>query len=240
MEGAAAANVGARLEVLRQVPYFRLLPPSELRALAARMHERHYQPHAVIFRKGDPPEGLCIVLAGRVRTVIRSAEGREQVLKVFGPGRTFADIPAFDDEPSPADAIAVTETTIVVVPQADLHDILRRHSDVSIEVIRLFASRLRAYKLMVEDLALRTVVSRVARLLVDRARGTHTLVEESASVSLRYTQDDVAEMVGSVREVVQRALKTLEDAGLIEMSRGRVQVIDVDALDGWIDSEGRA
>ena len=155
---------------------------------------------------------------------------------MFGPGRTFADIAVFDDETQPADAIAVSETTVAFIPQADLLDVLRRHPDVAIEVIRLFASRLRAYKQMVEDLSLRTVVVRVARLFVDRAHGTQTLVEDSASSSPEFTQDEIAAMVGSVREVVQRALKTLEHAGLIQMTRGRIHIIDVEALDGWSGS----
>jgi CRP/FNR family cyclic AMP-dependent transcriptional regulator len=223
------------VQLFKQVPYFRSLPPGEVRELAARLRQRHYRANDVILRKGDRCEGLCIVLSGRVRTVSTSEQGREQVLKVFGPGRTFADIPVFDDEPNPAEAVAVIESTIVVVPQADVLDLLRRHPDVCLDVLRLFASRLRAYKQVVEDLALRTVVARVARLLVDRARGAPTLVEEPADRSLTYAQDEIAAMVGSVREVVQRALKALEHAGLVEIERGRIYVIDADALSGWTE-----
>ena len=74
-------------------------------------------PGDVIFRKGDQSEGLVVVLRGRVRTVTTSPEGREQVLKVFGPGRTFGDIPVFDDEPQPADAMAMAESIVVFIPQ---------------------------------------------------------------------------------------------------------------------------
>jgi CRP/FNR family transcriptional regulator, cyclic AMP receptor protein len=202
----------------------------------ARLRERHYRTGDVIFRKGDHCEGLFIVLSGRVRTSITSMDGREQVLKVFGPGRTFADIPVFDDEPFPADAVAVTDSTVAILSQPDLLDLLRRHPDVGLDVIRLFASRLRAYKVIVEDLSLRDVVGRVARLLRDRARGQATLVEDSASMSLPYTQNDIATMVGSVREVVQRGLKTLEHAGVIQMGRGRIRITDVEALGIWIDA----
>jgi CRP-like cAMP-binding protein len=230
-------DLSAKLHLLKQIPYFASLPPGEVREVVARLRERHYGAGAVIFRKGDRCEGLCIVLSGRVRTVTTSLEGREQVLKVFGPGRTFADIPVFDDEPLPADAVALTDSTIALLSQADLLKLLRRNPDVSLDVIRLFASRLRAYKVMVEDLSLRDVVARVARLLRDRARWQATRVEEPASVSLRYTQHEVAVMVGSVREVVQRALKTLEHAGLIQMARGRIRIIDVEGLNLWIDSQ---
>jgi hypothetical protein len=89
----------------------------------------------------------------------------------------------------------------------------------------------------VEDLSLRNVVARVGKLLLDRARGQTTLVEDAAGLRLRYTQDEIASMVGSVREVVQRALKTLEHAGVIQMTRGRIRIIDVEGLNLWIESE---
>ena len=227
----------ANLELLRQIPYFRSVPVADVQALATNLRERHYRAGDVIFRKGDSSEGLGVVLHGRVRTVTTAPEGREQVLKVFGPGRTFADIAVFDDEPQPADAIAVSESTVVFVQSRELLALLKRHPEAAIEVIRLFASRLRAYKQMVEDLSLRTVVARVARLLVDRARGAQTLVEESADSSPEFTQEEIAALVGSVREVVQRALKTLEHAGFIQMARGRIRITDAEALDGWSDSE---
>jgi len=233
-------DFAAKLELLRQIPYLRSVPPGDVQALATSLRERRYQAADVIFRKGDPSDGLGVVLQGRVRTVTTSPGGREQVLKVFGPGRTFADLAVFDDEPQPAEAIAVSESTVVFVPQVVLLELLKRHPEAAIDVIRLFASRLRAYKQMVEDLSLRTVVARVARLLVDRARGAQTLIEEAPTSSADYTQDEVAAMTGSVREVVQRALKTLEHAGLVQMTRGRIQIIDVEALEAWSDSESSA
>src|SRR5262245_6966801 len=222
----------AHVDLLQRIPYLRSVSAADVTALARRLRERRYRAGDVIFRKGDPSEGLGVVLSGRVRTIARTPDGREQVLKVFGPGRTFADIAVFDDEPQPADAIADADSTVVFIPRAHLFDLLRRHPDAALDVIRLFASRLRAYKQMLEDLSLRPVVARVARLLVDRARGAQTLIEESASSSPEYTQDEIATMVGSVREVVQRALKTLEHAGLIQTARGRIHIIDPDALDG--------
>jgi CRP-like cAMP-binding protein len=230
-------DLQARCEVLRSSPYFRALPKGRLKELATTLRVHKYGRGDVIFRKGDQSAGLCVVLSGSVRTMLNSSDGRRQVLKVFGQGRTFGDVSVFDDDTQPAEAVAMADTEIAIVPRAQLLDVLRSNPEAAIDVIRLFASRLRAYKQVVEDLALRPVVARVARLLVDRARGTGTLVEESASLQNAYTQDELAAMVGSVREVVQRALKTLERAELIEMRRGRIHVLDVDALDGW--TEGR-
>src|SRR5262245_19261496 len=229
-------DLEARCEVFGSSPYFRALPKGRLKEFVSTLRVRAYRRGDVIFRKGDLASGLCVVLHGSVRTMLTSSDGRRQVLKVFGAGRTFGDVSVFDEEAHPADAMAMADTEVAIVPRETLFDLLRSHPDAAIDVIRLFASRLRAYKQVVEDLALRPVVARVARLLVDRARGAGTLVEESASLDHAYTQDEIAAMVGSVREVVQRALKTLERAELIEMRRGRIHVIDVDALDGWTES----
>jgi CRP-like cAMP-binding protein len=130
-------DLSAKLFVLKENFYLASLPPSEVRELVARLRERHYRANAVIFRKDERCEGLFIVLSGRVRTSITSLEGREQVLRVFGPGRTFADIPVFDDEPLPADAVAVTDSTVVIESQSDVRDLLRRHPEVDLDVIRL-------------------------------------------------------------------------------------------------------
>ena len=137
----------------------------------------------MIFRKGDEGAGLYIVLSGHVRTLTTSPEGREQTLKVFGPGRTFGEIPVFDGEPLPADAVAISETVVAVIPRSDLLDHLKRHPNLCLDVIRHFASRLRAYKQLIEDLALRDVTGRVARLLLDRARGQPTPVEDGRAVT---------------------------------------------------------
>src|SRR5262245_6496766 len=229
-------DIETTCKVLGSSPYFRALPKSRLKEFVTTLRVRNYQRGDVIFRKGDRADGLCVVLSGSVRTVLNSSGGRQQVLKVFGPGRTFGDVSVFDRETHPAEAIATADAQIAMVPRGQLLDLLRSNPDAAIDVIRLFAARLRAYKQVVEDLALRPVVARVARLLVDRARGTGTLVEQSPSLYHAYTQDEIAAMVGSVREVVQRALKTLERAELIEMRRGRIHVLDADALDGWTES----
>ena len=138
-------DVETQLQLLRQVPYFRAVPHDDIAEVVSTLRIRRCHKGEVVFRRGDRCQGLHIVLSGRVRTVIASADGREQVLKVFGPGRTFADISVFLDEPLPADAVAITESSIAVLSRTQVFDLLKRHPDAALEVIQLFASRLRAY-----------------------------------------------------------------------------------------------
>ena len=228
-------------DVLRQVPYFAELDATLLKELAGQVRERKYKPGEVVLLEGGPCEGLYFVVSGRVKVFKISGEGKEQVLRILGPGRTFNDVPVFDGGPNPGSIAALELSAIGHVPKGATLALVQRHPQVAMAVIRLLASRLRALTLLVEDLSLRGVVARVAKLLLDCTRGHQTLVEGASGTGgacARVTQQQIAAMTGSVREVVQRALKALEKDGSIRMERARVVVLDVKALERWSESAG--
>ncbi len=221
---------------LRQVPYFSDLDDAQLRALARSVRERKYGAGEMVLLEGEPCEGLCFVLAGRVRVFKVSADGKEQVLRVLGAGRTFNDVPVFDGGPNPGSIQAVEASTIGLVPRAAILALVQAEPKVALAVLRVLASRMRALTLIIEDLSLRGVVARVARLLLDCSRGRPTVMEGEATCHHRLTQHEIAAMTGSVREVVQRALKTLERDGAIRMERARVVILDQKVLERWSES----
>ena len=221
---------------LRQVPYFAPLEPGALRELAAAVRERKYEAGENVLLEGEPCEGLYVIVSGRVKVFKVSPDGREQVLRLLGAGRTCNDVPVFDDGPNPGSVAALEVSRLALVPKARICSLVERHPQVAAAVIRLLAQRLRALTLMVEDLSLRSVVARVAKLLLDCARGHSTLLEGEAC-SQHLTQHQIATMTGSVREVVQRALKALEKDGAIRMARARIVVLDPGTLERWSQSE---
>jgi len=221
---------------LRQVPYFAALEPGVLRELAGSVRERRYEAGETVLIEGEPCEGLYVVLSGRVKVFKIGIDGKEQILRLLGAGRTCNDVPVFDDGPNPGSVAALEPSRLVLIPKARIRALVERHPQVAAAVIRLLAQRLRALTLMIEDLSLRRVVARVAKLLLDCTRGHSSLVEGEAC-SQHLTQHQIATMTGSVREVVQRALKALEKDGAIQMQRGRIVVLDPGALERWSQSE---
>lgn len=230
------AKAGDVAPILGKVPYFAGLSPELVGVLAGMARPRDYRQGEVILWEGDPCEGLYVVLAGRVKVFKRSAEGREQVLRVLGPGRTFNDVPVFDGGVNPGSVAALDAARVVVLPKARVLALVEQHPAVALAVIRVLADRLRGLTVLVEDLMLRNVTARVAKILMDWAGGRTTLVEGAEPGCVRLTQTQLAAMTGSVREVVQRALKALERDGAIRLSRGRICVLDVTALRRWSDS----
>jgi CRP/FNR family transcriptional regulator len=222
---------------LREVPYFSDLNDARLRELAASVRERKYDTGAMVLLGGEPCEGLGFVIGGRVKVVKVNADGKEQVLRLLGPGRTFNDVPVFDGGPNPGSVQAVERSIIGTLPKAAVQSLVETQPKVAVAVIRVLASRLRALTLMIEDLSLRGVVARVAKLLLDCAQGHPALLEGSGGTCQhRLTQQEIAAMTGSVREVAQRALKTLEREGAIRMERARVVVLDQALLERWSES----
>jgi CRP/FNR family transcriptional regulator len=213
---AAGADQARVRELLRATPYFARLDEAALARLARATQTRHYSAGQRIFAEGDD-EGaaaLHIVDRGVVRIFKLSAEGREQVLRLMRPGDSFADVPAFDGGPYPAHADALEPASVVVLPRKELLEVLRAYPEMAIGALQILAARLRHMTGLVEDLSLRRVMSRVAKLL-------YTYEGE-----LHLTQGQMAAMVGTAREMVNRSLHTLADAGAIELRGQQIVVLD--------------
>jgi CRP/FNR family transcriptional regulator len=216
------------LSLLRRVPYFAALPDGVLEALAAAAIERRFDRGQVIFLEGDPCAGLHIIGAGEVKIFKVSPQGREQILHRMGPGDTFNDVAVLDGGPNPASAGAVTDATLWVISRAEMQRLAQTHPSLAWALIESIARRARHLVAMVEDLSLRSVKSRLARLLLSEAERATTVGELDRSQMV--TQAEMAARLGTVREMIGRALRELSEDGLIEFDRHRIVIKDREGL----------
>jgi CRP/FNR family transcriptional regulator len=207
-------------DALRTIPYLAGLDRAQRAALAARCVVRAVPRAGVVFEEGHPATGVFVVLAGRIKLVRLSARGREQVLHVESAGSTLAEVPVFDGGGYVATAIALESARLLFVPRAALLDLCRRRPDVALGVIAALARRVRVFAALIEDLALRDVTARVARLLAAEA------TRRGDTFDLPDTRDELGARLGTVRERVSRSLSALRAAGLITVLSRRVQVLE--------------
>jgi len=198
---SAASN---SISALKSLPYFHVLDDDELGALARRMIEREFQRGETIFFEGDPSQGLYILRAGSVRIYKLSPEGREQVLRTMHAGESFNEVAVFDGGPNPANVAALEPTSVWIVPRDAVIDLIERRADVALTIIQNLGARLRHLVGLVEDLSLRQVSARLAKLLLAIAAGEEPTM----------TQAEMAARLGTVREIISRSLKQLEARGL--------------------------
>ena len=215
------SSTSSSLAALETLPYFRVLSEDALSTLARRLIERTYKRGEMIFFEGDPCEGLFIVQTGRVRIYKISSEGREQVLHTMGPGGSFNEVAVFDGGPNPAHVSAMEPTRLWIVPREAIIELIRSNAEVALAIIQIQGSHLRHLVGLVEDLSLRQVSARLAKLLLLIASGKEKMM----------TQQEMAARLGTVREIIGRSLKQLEGRGLIKFERGKIVILKRDELE---------
>lgn len=211
------------LELLRACPYFAALSDDLLERVLGVSSVKDYQEGELLFFEGDTPASLHIVEHGTVRIFKVSFEGREQVLRLMRAGDSFADVPAFDGGGYPANADAMESSRVVVIPRAPLLELMREYPDIALGAMTTMAARLRHMTGLVEDLSLRRVMGRVANLLLTNEQHTHL------------SQTQMASMVGTAREMVNRSLNALSSKGLISVHGQVVTILDHEGLEEIVE-----
>ena len=211
--------------LLRGIRCFAKLSPEAIDALAAVATELQCSAGATIFLEGDPAPGLFVLEDGVVKISRVSLEGREYIMHLVGPGESFNDVAAMDGGNNPGTAIAQTAVVVWKLSRVDLRRVAQRHPELVWAFVEDMASRARYLVGLVEDLAMRNVRGRLARLLLEEAVGT-----ERRTVPRMLTQEEMAARLGTVREMVGRTLRSMAASGLIEFDRHRIVILDPERL----------
>ena len=213
------------VQILSDLPLFSKLGDDALLEIVPLIHERTFSRGQVVILEGEPCQTVYFVARGVVRAHRLSPEGREQVLAYLGPGEPFNLVPALDGGPNLATVDAVADTRLYTVPCERFRRIMRNHPEVALAVMERLAAEVRRLSDTVEDLALHTVRTRLARFLLAHASAELEVVD-GGQPPRRWTQEEIATHIGTVRDVVGRALRTFADDGLIRRERGRLVVTD--------------
>lgn len=211
---------------LKQTRLFAPASRADLGALVSRSRVVRLSAGTYVFQAGDPAQGLYVVLSGRTKAVRHGPDGREQVIHEDGPGSTYPEVAVFDDRPYPSTVIAVEDSELLFLPKLEVRQFCLRHPEVALSALRILSERLRRATGMVEVLALRDVSQRLAEYLVSEW--------ESAGggprFTLRHSNQDIADLIGTVREVVSRGFRRLQGRGWLAKEGRRIEVLDPAAL----------
>lgn len=211
-------------DLLSSISYFSHVDASTLDLIAQSAICRNYEANQIVFLEGEPSAGLFVVQDGWLKSVKGTTEGREQVVRVVGPGEVFNAIGVLASSTNPGTVIALEPAVVWIIERESLLQLLEQHSSLTWMVIQALAERVQRLMKQVEDLSLRSVEARLARLLV----------EESTDLSLLRrqweTQAAIAARLGTVPDVLNRALRHFTEEGLITVERQRIQILDMERL----------
>lgn len=218
-------NLDTLIAQLQTVPILRGLDVASLAQLAQSARWRTYAPGAVIFLEGDSATALYYIQTGWVKVVKSSPDGREQILHFLGPGEVFHGMGVFVNRPAPATAIALEETELWLLSRTAINQCLVENPAMAVQIIAAMADRIQQLVTLVTDLSLRSVTERLARHLLDEA------ADDTLARRRWATQAELAARLGTVPDVLNRALHALSEAGLIQVQRQQIQILDRQGLE---------
>ncbi|MFZ0590546.1 MAG: Crp/Fnr family transcriptional regulator [Bryobacteraceae bacterium] len=223
-------SIGEAIEALGESMLFQGLGHAELRLLAEHSVSRRLQRGQVLYLVGEEARGLYVIVRGALRLLRQNHGGREQVLCVERAGETLGDVPVFDGGTHFSTAVADGDAEVLFISKQDIHRLCLEHPQMPFHALKVMASRVRRFAELVEALSLHEVDRRVAWFLLKEAQqrgiaaGTGTLFE------LTLTHRQIASRIGTVREMVSRALGHLQKSGLIAMKGRLVRIPDREKL----------
>lgn len=192
------------------------IPAELLNAIAQHGRMRMFSPNSILINAGDSTSSLYIVMSGRLKVYASSEDGREVVLAELGPGEYFGEL-ALDGGARSASVKALEPSKCCLIQDSDLQRILIEHPDFSMHLTRKLMRMVRRLTEQVRSLALQDVYGRLARVLTELSDpvGGERIVRE------KLTQQDIADRIGSSREMVNRVIKELVTGGYISVRDGR-------------------
>ena len=212
------------------------LTPVELKALAARTVRKLFSAGELLFSEGEPCNGLHIIAQGKVRIFKTSIGGREQVLAVNVPGDSVAELPVFDGGPFPASAGAIVDVEIAFISRRDFQSFCIDHPEVALKVLQVVGARLRRLVAIIEELSFTTIRQRLISALLKLAESEGKTTARGIEFQLPASHQELANELGTVRELVSRNLMRLQAEGLLDVDARQIVVKDLAGMKSLLDS----
>ncbi|HUT67585.1 MAG TPA: Crp/Fnr family transcriptional regulator [Dehalococcoidales bacterium] len=215
--------MAVQVEFLKSIPYFSGLSDAEIDSVRKYIFEKKAERGEILSFEGEPANVLYFVVAGAVKVFKTSADGKEQIFRIIRPGESFNDVPILSSGANLVSAAAMGAVVLNAIKKNDLEVVLREYPRVALNVIQVLSRRVQELVSLVEDFSFRHVTGRVAKMLLEYAGN-------GVGDRPRLTQQEMASMIGTAREMVGRSLKNLEAEGVIRMERNRIIITDPKAI----------
>ena len=214
--------IGERTMTLKAVPFFTQLNDHELDVVRSVASEKTYPKNAVVLTEGEAGDSLFMIQSGKVKVFIGDEDGREIILKILGPGSFFGEMSMIDKQPRSASVTTLETSTFLVLQHAAFEKCVEQAPRIAQMVMQVLAQRVREADRKIGTLALMDVYGRVASTLLELA----VYNNGKLMVGEKLSQQDLANMVGASREMVNRILKDLSDRGFISIESKSITIIN--------------
>lgn len=216
--------------ILRNIPLFREFEDAQLEQIAQTTTPRTFHKHEFVVREGDPGGTFYIILDGSVAVTRIASDGRETILSILKVSDFFGEMSLFDSSLRSASIKTLTDVTVGVIEEKDFIDMLDRSPKIGRYLVIALSQRLRAANQLIAATTSQDIRARLASLLLNLTQSFGEKVENGTKITLRLTNQEMANMIGTTRETVNRTLNRFWDERLIDMRTSHVVVVEADKL----------
>jgi CRP/FNR family cyclic AMP-dependent transcriptional regulator len=218
--------VGIEPAILRHVPLFRDFEEEALRQVARLFTVQRFRKHQTIFREGEPGEKFYIVISGSVAVVRLAGDGRETILSILTTNDFFGEMSVLDTVVRSASIRTLTVAEVGVIEREDFLALIDRNPKIGRFLVVALAERLRAANALIASTTSQDIRSRLASLLLNLMEQFGEVAPNGTRITLRLTNQEMANMIGTTRETVNRSLNRFWDERLIDMRTANIVVVE--------------
>jgi len=218
------------LRLLKKIPFLAPLKEEELRSLLPFLKEKKFKKNQALFHEGEPGRCLFLIRSGNVKVYKLSSDGKEKILRIFGPDDFFAELPLLDGGKYPASAETLSDCTLLCLSREDFLKTLSANPTIMKKIYEVVGERLRHFTTMVTDLTLKDASCRLAGFLLDMAEKKDPFSSKVIRFPMELTHQDIASIIGTARETVSRTLMQFQREGMIEIKERYITILDKERL----------
>ena len=215
------------LDVISTIPLFNGLPEDQLEAIQKIAIEKQINKGEIIVSEGDEGRGFYVIAEGRIKVFKVSAEGKEQILHIFGPGQPFGEVPVFAGQRFPANAQAIDKARLLFLPRSAIVDLITANPSLALNMLAEMSRKLRLFAVQIENLSLKEMPARLASYLI------HLAAEQGQEevLTLKISKGQLASILGTIPETLSRIFATLSGTELIRVEGKKITLLDRDGLE---------
>ncbi|HXT00775.1 MAG TPA: Crp/Fnr family transcriptional regulator [Elusimicrobiota bacterium] len=225
--------------LLKRIPFLSALAPAHLRDVYRLAREVRLEAGSKVFAKREDADAMFIVVSGRVKIFTDSAGKKRKTYAYLKEGEFFGEMALVEDLPRTASAQAVEPTRLLLIRKTDFQRLLARDPRLALYLLKTVCARLRRANEDLESMLFRNILGRVAQVVLQQARRSgEPWKGEGLALKERFTQQELADLVGTTREPLTRALSSLRRAGLVGVTDdGRYAVPEPRKLAGLCSND---
>ena len=215
------------MDVISTIPLFNGLPEDQLEAIKKIAIEKQINKGEIVVSEGDEGRGFFVIVEGRVKVFKVSAEGKEQILHIFGPGQPFGEVPVFAGQRFPANAQAIDNTKALFFPRVAFVGLITANPSLALNMLAEMSKKLRLFAVQIENLSLKEMPARLASYLIHLADEQ----DQKEVVTLKISKGQLASILGTIPETLSRIFAKLSGNNLIRVEGKKITLLDRNGLE---------